>query len=238
MRPGVIVAVVLVAACGGRTDDVPLVISAASSLGGAFEEIIEAFEAGGQRGDIVLNLAGSSTLREQVLSGAPADVFASANHEIMDELAEAGMVSERTVFATNRLVLAVAPGNPAGVDGLGALADPDVFVGVCAPQVPCGSLAREVLAVASVTPSVDTEEPDVASLATKLEEGELDAGLVYVTDAVARGLDFFEVASPIVEYPVAVVEGARSPRAAGAFIDHLGSPESRRILERYGFGTP
>ena len=179
------------AACGtssgaGR----PEVISvfAAASLTDAFAEMEAAYEAANPDADVELNLGGSSSLRTQILSGAPADVFASAGAAVMDQVVAAGETRGRPVtFATNRLQIAVPKGNPAGVTELADLARSELFIGLCASEVPCGALADEVLAAAGIEPSIDSREPDVRALITKVALGELDAGLVYRTDILALG---------------------------------------------------
>jgi molybdate transport system substrate-binding protein len=108
----------------------------------------------------------------------------------MDEVVEAELVAGApVVFATNALTIAVPRDNPAGVDEIADLADASLLVGSCAVGVPCGDLGAEVFALAGVEPSIDTYEPDVRSLLTKIADGELDAGLVYTTDLTARAGD-------------------------------------------------
>ena len=134
-----------------------LLVSAAASLTDAFSEIESAFEADNPDVDVVLNLAGSSALREQILEGAPADVFASANMANMQQLEQAGhLTGSPAIFARNRLQIAVPPGNPGGVTGLEDFSREELFIGLCAEPVPCGQLAREVLSEAGVTAAVDT----------------------------------------------------------------------------------
>src|SRR5690606_38345755 len=137
--------------------------------------------------EVMLNLGPSSGLREQILEGAPVDVFASANSENMEQVAQAGEVDEWFVFARNRLTIAVPAGNRAGITGLDDFGRDDLVIGLCAEAVPCGDLARETLASAGITPAIDTNEPDVRALLTKLEADELDAGIVYLTDLVSGG---------------------------------------------------
>ncbi len=162
----------------------------------------------------------------------------------MAELVDAGRVTDRpATLASNELVIAVAPDNPAGIGGLDDLTDPDRFVGLCASEVPCGDLADRVVADAGVTVEPDTREPDVRSLLTKVEAGELDAGLVYRTDVAASAtgvtaIDLPEDLPTRTDYPVATVAGSDNPAAADAFIAFLAGPEGRRILLDHGFGVP
>lgn len=221
-----------------------LLVSAAASLTDAFVEIRSSFEAAHPELEVVLNFAGSSTLREQVLEGAPVDVFASANSANMDQLAAAGQLSgEPTVFARNRLQIAVPAGNPAGVGGLQDFANPRLLIGLCAEPVPCGEFARRALAKFGITPQVDSDEPDVRALLTKLEAGELDAGIVYATDVLSNGgkLDGLDIPSEfnvVVEYPIAVLTHAPNPSAAADFVAFVLSEPGQEILASFGFAAP
>jgi molybdate transport system substrate-binding protein len=181
-----IVAMLLVSACSSTASS-EVLVSAAASLTDAFSEIETEFERANPSIDVVLNFGGSSALREQILAGAPADVFASANQANMQRIAGEGFVTEAPIdFAINRLEIAVPAGNPASVTSITDLAKADLLIGLCAATVPCGDFARDALAAASVVPAVDTDEPDVRALLTKIEAGELDAGIVYATDVAAR----------------------------------------------------
>jgi molybdate transport system substrate-binding protein len=248
MRKALILGLVLVAACGGSGEGVEsegeLLVSAAASLTDAFGEIGAAFEAANPGVDVVLNLGASSALRGQILEGAPADVFASANTSNMDQVAEAGEVAgEAEIFVTNSLQIAVPAGNPAGVVSLDDFANEELLIGLCAEDVPCGEFGREALASAGVTPSIDTNEPDVRALLTKIEAGELDAGITYVTDVMStdgavEGVDIPEESNVVAEYPIAVLAGAPNPDAAAAFVEFVLSEEGQAILTAYGFASP
>ncbi len=219
-----------------------ILVFAASSLSESFSEIERDFEAANPGVDVEVNLGGSSRLREQILAGAPADVFISASEPVMAQLREAGEVENvAPIVATNTLQLAVPVGNPAAVDGLADLADDDLLVGVCAMGVPCGDLARELLAGADVEASIDTNEPDVRSLVTKLEAGELDAGLVYASDVASSNgaLETVSIASSVAtRYPIAVLAGSSNPDDARRFVDFVTSPAGQAILDGFGFGAP
>lgn len=220
-----------------------ITVFAAASLTDAFADVAESFEEANPGVSIDLNFAGSSSLREQILDGAPADVFASANESNMDQLIDAGEVDSSQVFATNSLQIVVPAGNPAGISSLEDFADGDLLVGLCAEEVPCGEFGRRVLDAAGVTPSVDTDEPDVRALLTKVEAGELDAGLVYVTDVVSagdgvEGIDIPEEFNVVASYPIGTVASTENPDAASAFVDFVVGDEGMAILEQYGFGRP
>lgn len=229
--------------CGSPASPTVLV-SAAASLTDAFEEIEAVFESRYPDVDVVLNLAGSSALREQILAGAPADVFASANESVMSDLAGAGLLEDSAqIFATNRLEIAVPPGNPASLVGLVDFGRAELLLGVCAAGVPCGDFAEEALRNADVDPEIDTFEPNVRSLLTKVESADLDAGIVYVTDVrAARGrVGGIPIAADLnvsARYPVAMLRDADHPDAAAAFVAFVLSPDGRQILSDHGFGGP
>jgi molybdate transport system substrate-binding protein len=242
---GALAAVVAVAACGGDADrSSEIVVFAAASLTDAFGAIATAYEAGNPGVDVRLNVAGSSTLREQILAGAPADVFASANTAVMDEVVAAGAASgPPEAFARNRLAIAVPQGNPAGVVGLADFADNDLLIGLCAPGVPCGDLARAALAAAGVAPAIDTNEPDVRALLTKVEVGELDAAIVYASDVMAAGGLVEGIAVPPdadleATYPISALKSAPNLEGAEAFVAFVLSSTGRRILTDFGFVAP
>ncbi|MDJ0953906.1 MAG: molybdate ABC transporter substrate-binding protein [Acidimicrobiia bacterium] len=245
MRALAIVAAVasLMAGCG-QGDKSEVLVSAAASLTDAFREIETEFESAHPDLDIVLNFAGSSTLREQILAGAPVDVFVPASESIMQPVVDDGLVGDSPmVLARNRLAIAVPIGNPALVTGLDDFADSALLIGLCAPAVPCGEFARRALARAGVVAEPDTNEPDVRSLLTKIAAGELDAGIVYESDLVAGGdgitgipiSDEFNVAAT---YPIAVVTNGDSPDGAALFVAFVATAQSRSILAANGFTTP
>ena len=242
----------LVGACSSSSDSTTttdsglegeLLVSAAASLTDAFAEVETAFEAANPGVDVVLNLGSSSSLREQIIEGAPADVFASANTSNMDQVVEADAASEPQIFATNLLQIAVPEGNEAGVTGLEDFANEALLIGLCAEDVPCGDFGRQVLENAAVTPSIDTNEPDVRALLTKIEAGELDAGIVYVTDVLStggtvEGIDIPEEDNVVASYPIVALNDAPNPNAAAAFVAFVLSDEGQAILGDFGFSGP
>jgi molybdate transport system substrate-binding protein len=207
----------------------------------AFAELERAFESAHPGVDVVLNLGSSSTLRAQILEGAPVDVFASANISNMDQVAAAGGVAgEPRIFARNRLQIAVPRGNPAGVDGLRDFGRGELLLGLCAEEVPCGDFGRQALTNAGVTPAIDTNEPDVRSLLTKVESGDLDAGIVYKTDVLSAGdaVDSVDIPADqnvIAEYPIAELTDSGNADAAHAFVAFVRSDAGQQILSSYGF---
>ena len=238
------------AEAAGTTGDAPtsdlagtVTVFAAASLTDAFDELDAAFEDANPDVTVDVNYGASSALREQILAGAPTDVYASANTSNMDQVVQAGAAADPVNFVTNRLQIAVPAGNEAGVTGLDDFADADLLIGLCAEEVPCGEFGREALANAGVTPAVDTDEPDVRSLLTKVEAGELDAGIVYVTDVSAagdavEGIDIPAEDNVTATYPIAALTDAPNAGAADAFVEFVLSDQGRDILTSYGFGRP
>ncbi len=239
-----VIGAIFFAGCSGSDAASSVQVFAAASLTDAFTQLEAEFEAANPGVDVVVNLGGSSSLREQIRAGAPADVFASANEQTVDVLADEGLLgSEPVIFATNSLVLAVPIGNPADVVGVEDLQDDALVVGLCAPAVPCGELAIETLERIGVEASVDTNEPDVRALLTKIEIGELDAGLVYLTDALASpdGVESIGIGvqePPVTRYPVVALADAPNPDGAEAFVDFVLSAESSGVFASLGFGAP
>jgi molybdate transport system substrate-binding protein len=147
------------------------------------------------------------------------------------------------VFATNLLTIIVAPDNPLGITGVEDLANPDLNVVVCSPEVPCGNYADQIFTAAGVEVTPVSLEQNVRGVVTKVTAGEADAGIVYVTDVIAAGDEAAMVEIPedinvIAEYPIADVAASESPDVGQAFIDFVLGDEGQAILAEYGFGPP
>ena len=219
---------------GGGTGDGDVVVMAASSLTDVVEVVFE------HRESVTPVIAGSSTLVAQLAAGAEADVLITANGATMDRAVLEGSVrGEPVLIATNTLVLATPADNPGGVNGLSDLARKDLLIGLCAVEVPCGQLAGRALDEAGIAPSADTLEPNVRALASKLSLGELDAGLVYATDA--RAAELATVHAPELEdhlngYYIASVSAEPRPEVQTVIDDFtkLGS-SGAKALYAYGF---
>ena len=225
---------------GGGPEATTLTVSAAASLTDAFQELGVAYQALHPGVEVTLNLGGSAALGAQIREGAPVDVFAAADPKHLDELGPE-LAAPGEIFATNRLRIAVPAGNPGAVAGLADLSREELVIGLCAPGVPCGELARDALARAGIVPRPDTEEPNARALLTKVRLGEVDAGLVYVSDVLAggpevQGVDVREEWNPEASYAVAALERASDPEEAARFIAFVLSPEAEPILTRHGFG--
>ncbi|MDH2425274.1 molybdate ABC transporter substrate-binding protein [Sphaerisporangium sp. TRM90804] len=220
-----------------------LTVFAAASLTGVFTELGTAFEAAHPGTTVRFNFGSSSTLAQQIVQGAPADVFAAASPATMKIVTDASLAAGPVTFARNTLQIAVPAGNPARVDDLADLADPKVKVALCAEQVPCGAAAAEALRAAGVRVTPVTLEQDVKATLTKVELGEVDAALVYRTDVLASGgevsgIDFPEAAKAVNDYPIAPLSQAPAPGAARGFVDLVLSQRGRDALTGAGFQAP
>lgn len=265
---GVVAALALLGACGsgGQTpDDAPTDVStdqdtaiddtgapedqvsgtvtlfAAASLEAAFTELITDFEQHNPAISVTSPVYdGSSTLVTQLVEGADADVFASAAEANMDDLVAAGLNdSEPVLFATNTLVIAVAPGNPLGIQDLSDLEGLDYAI--CAPDVPCGAATVTLFDLDGTPLDAITQEQNVTAVAERVASGEVDAGLVYATDVATR-TDEIEAVVParaadvVNRYPITTLAG--SDEAASVFVEFVLSEEGQGVLEQYGFGSP
>jgi molybdate transport system substrate-binding protein len=220
-----------------------ITVLAAASLTESFTAIGEQFEAANPGVEVTFSFAGSSALATQITSGAPADVFASASTTTMDAVVAAGAAADPRVFATNVMEIAVPPANPGKVTGVSSLANRDVKTAVCQPQVPCGTSAQKVFTNAKVTVTPVTLEPDVKSVLSKVQLGEVDAGVVYVTDVLAAGDKVTGIQIPAdlnasTSYPIATLTAGKNPDLAQGFLDYVLSTEGAAVLTAAGFQQP
>lgn len=246
---GVVVASFALAGCSSGADstgDAPageatvVTVSAASSLTDAFTAIGDAYSAAHPGTELRFNFAGSSTLAEQIIAGAPVDVFAAASPLAMQKAVDGGSMSDPTIFTENSLAIAVPAGNPSNVSSLADLAREDVTVVVCAEAVPCGAATAELFARNGLDVTPASLEPDVRAVLTKVAVDEADAGVVYRTDVAAAGADVEGIDIPddmnvVNEYLIATTAGA--PSAAQGFVEYVLSDQGQTILARWGF-TP
>lgn len=221
-----------------------ITVYAAASLKKSFDAIGAEFEKAHPGSTVQLSYDGSSTLVTQLTGGAPADVFASADEKNMEKLTEAKLESGTpTLFASNTLQIAVAPGNPKKIAGLADLAKSGVLTVLCASEVPCGSAAHTALDAATVTVKPASEEQNVTTVVAKVATGEADAGLVYRTDVSAAGdkvdgVNFPESNQAVNSYPIVTLKGAANVAGAAAFVDLVTGLEGRKVLARFGFAAP
>jgi molybdate transport system substrate-binding protein len=225
---------------GGTT----LTVSAAASLTDVFNRLGKTFEEQNPGTTVRFNYGGSSDLAQQIVNGAPADVFAAANTSTMTTVFKAGLVNgQPATFVTNVLQIAVSPGNPKAVHNFADLAKPDLKVVVCAPQVPCGSATQQVEKATGITLKPVSQEPDVRSALSKVATGDADAALVYVTDVKSsggkvEGVDFPDASKALNQYPIAVLKNAPHAELADKFVALVRGPDGQQVLKNAGFGTP
>ena len=218
-----------------------ITVFAASSLTETFTQLGKDFHAANPGATVTFNFAGSSALATQINQGAPADVFASAAPANLKTVTDAGNTAGTPVnFAKNQLVIAVPKGNPKQITGLADLAKPGIKVALCAEQVPCGAAAKADIAATTVKITPVTLEQDVKAALSKVKLGEVDAALVYRTDAKADpadvdGIEFPESSTAINVYPIAALKGAANKTGAEAFIAWVLSAKGQAVLAAAGF---
>lgn len=226
-----------------------LVVSAASSLTDAFQAVGKAYEAKHPDTHVVLNFAASDVLLRQIASGAPADVFASADQAAMDKAAAAKAIdpATRMDFASNRLVLVVPHDSKATIRGPADLkADGVKRVAYGDPaSVPVGRYTKAALEQQGLWDAVSAKGVLAQNVRQSLDyvaRGEVDAGFVFATDAAIMK-DKVKVAATVptpkpITYPIAVVAGSKQPADAAAFEAFVQSAEGRSILAGFGFEAP
>lgn len=219
-----------------------LAVSAAASLKGAFDEAIKEFASQHPDVNVTATYDGSSTLATQINGGATVDVFASADEANMAKATAPGLAADAVLFARNTLVVVVPKGNPAGIETLADLADPDAKVVLCAPEVPCGAASQKLLDGAGIEVTAVSQEQNVTAVLTKVRSDEADAGLVYKTDAATT--DEVESFTPdgadqvVNSYPIVVLKDAPNADAAKAFVDFITGSAGQKILATFGFDSP
>jgi len=220
-----------------------ITVFAAASLKETFTQLGKQFETAHPGDTVKFSFGASSTLATQITSGAPADVFASASPKNMQTVVSAGDASNPQDFAKNTAEVAVPPSNPAKVTSVNDLAKSSVKVALCEPQVPCGVVAAEVFKNAGITVKPVTLQPDVKSVLTQVELGNVDAGVVYVTDVKAAGAKVTGVPIPASDnasttYPIATISSSKNQSIAQAFVAYVLSPQGQAVLSAAGFQGP
>jgi molybdate transport system substrate-binding protein len=189
------------------------------------------------------SFGGSNTLAAQITQGAPADVFASANLTLPEQLYAKGLVTRPYVLTHNTLVLIVPRANPARIHSVTDLRKPDVKIVIAGPTVPVGSYTLQVLKTMRMTDVLDnvvSRESDVRDVLAKVALGEADAGFVYATDArsVSRKVTVLRLpvwAQPNVAYGIAVVTASKQRAAAAAYLKMLLGKRAQAKFRAYGF---
>jgi molybdate transport system substrate-binding protein len=237
---------------GGGGGEATLTVLAASSLTDAFGELEKVFEERHPGVEVRQSFESSSTLLTQIQQGAPADVFASAAEEEMDAAEEDGLVAgDPEVFVRNREVVMVPEDNPAGIESLRDLAEPGTKLVLAERGVPAADYAEEILGNAGaeygggfewdVLSNVVSREADVRAAVGRVALGDADATFGYASDYTpdirdrVRVIQIPEDLNIVATYPIAPLEGARSPGLAREWVDLVVSEEGQRVLEKWGF---
>jgi molybdate transport system substrate-binding protein len=220
-----------------------ITVFAAASLQGAFTTIGKQFEAAHPGTTVKFSFGPSSGLAEQIKSGSPADVFASASPQNMTQVVSAGDATMPKTFAKNIMEVAVPPNNPAHVTSVKNLSKSSVKTALCQPQVPCGFVANKVFSLANIHVKPVTLQPDVKSVLTQVELNNVDAGMVYVTDVKAAGKKVKGIKIPADEnastaYPIATVSKSKNMPTAEAFASYVLSSAGQKVLAKDGFEKP
>jgi molybdate transport system substrate-binding protein len=246
---GRVVVVAVAALAWGSASAADLTVSAAASLTNAFKELAPMFEAQNPDTQVRLNFGASGALLQQIAKGAPADVFASADVETMDQAQVQSLVrgGERRNFVSNSLVVVVpsdAKAVPKAVADLGGTGYARIAIGLPA-SVPVGRYAQGVLQKAGLWAAIEPKTIGAQNVRQALDyvaRGEVDAGFVYATDAALMP-DKVKVAltvptgTPIL-YPIAPVATAPNAAAAQKFVAFVLSPPAQAVLAKYGFAKP
>ena len=243
-----VLALSFVAAAAVLAQEREITVSAAISLKEAVEEAAAAYQKAKPGSKVICNFGSSGTLQHQIEQGAPVDVFISASPKQMDELEVKGLLlgGTRMDLLTNTVVL-IAPRDSTLVTSFQDLARPEVNrVALGEPNtVPAGTYAQQVLEYLKILDRVRAKAvyaKDVRQVLTYVETGNVDAGIVYVTDARTSEKIKVVAAAPSgshtpVIYPVAGVKATRQEAVARDFVQFLSGSAARGIFEKYGFGT-
>ncbi|HET9728655.1 MAG TPA: molybdate ABC transporter substrate-binding protein [Acidimicrobiia bacterium] len=248
----VVCAAVVLAACGSSSKSPArgtlsgtLLVSAAASLNKAFTQIGKDFEVAHPGTTVRFNFDASSALVTQITSGAPADVFASADATNMDKLSTAKLLRGAPQnFARNQLEIATKPSNPKHIKGLTDLASVGV-IALCAEEVPCGKYAAQVLdqAKVSIPESSITRGQNATTTLGMVSQGDANAAIVYVTDVKGAGNAVAGIGIPanenaIATYPIAALKDASNTALAQAFVDYVLSTAGQHTLQSFAFMAP
>jgi molybdate transport system substrate-binding protein len=260
----------LLAACGGSATTtstssggstpttaaqtpITLNIFAASSLTESFNAIATQYKTAHPNVTLKYNFNGSQLLVQQIVNGAPADVFASADTTNMKKATDAGLVTDPKTFVENKLAVIVPASNPANITSLKDLSKKGVKLVVAAPAVPVGKYALQVLDKMGKSPQYGpayesavkanfvSQEENVKAVVQKVQLGEADAGIVYLTDvttAVRSKVKFIDIPdnlNVIAQYPIGVVKNSAHATEAQDFVQYVLSPSGQAVLEQYHF---
>jgi len=238
------------AGCGGRSSSSggssgaggTLTVFAASSLTDAFTSLGKTFGQQHPGWKVRFEFLGSDQLAAQIEQGDAADVFAAASTKYPEQLQGEKLLGPTKNFATNTLVLAVPPDNPAGITSVSNLGNAKLIVGD--PAVPIGAYTLQVLGNLGIDPAslnIVSKEQKTTDIVSKLELGESDAGFIYTSDATSAGdklksIELPAQAQATATYPIGVVTGSKNTTAGQQWIDLVLSAAGQRVLTGDGFG--
>jgi molybdate transport system substrate-binding protein len=217
-----------------------ITVLAASSLTNGFTALGKEFEAAYPGTKVTFSFGSSSTLEQQIEQGAPADVFASADQANMDKVVKAGdNAGTPTDFVKNKLEIAVEKGNPKHIATLSDLTKPGTIVVLCDVSVPCGKFANEVLTNAKVSVTPKSREINVKATLSKVELGEADAAIVYVSDVASSagkvdGVTIPDDVNVLTTLPIVALKGASNSSVANAFVSFVAAHKDE-LVSKYGF---
>jgi molybdate transport system substrate-binding protein len=248
---GLAIVVLGLSACSNKessqTKPVELTISAAASLNESLLEIKEKFEKENKNIKILYNIGSSGALKQQIFQGAPVDIFLSASHDQFTELFQEGLIDsqEQIDFLGNQLVLITNKENPVQLNGFADLTNSQIKkVAIGIPEsVPAGKYAKQTLQNTGVWEQIQPiaiQTKDVRQVLTYVETGNVDAGIVYMTDVKASDkVNVVAVAGeqthePII-YPAGIIKTTPHKKEAKIFLDYLQSDTAKIIFEKYGF---
>ncbi len=232
---------------GASPEEVNLTVSAAASLSDVLKEIDKLYTQNETNVIITTNFASSGTLQTQIENGAPVDIFISAAPTQMDNLQKKDLLlnDTRINLLNNKVVVVVPADSTLDISSFRDLAwDKVKKIAVGDPKsVPAGTYTQETFDHLGITAKIVPKEVlvgDVRQVLTYVESNNVDAGIVYSTDAqtstrvkiVARAPE--EINAKIV-YPAAVVKASKNPNAAITYLDFLSSPQAKAVFEKYGF---
>jgi molybdate transport system substrate-binding protein len=252
---GVLAAGAALAIAGCQAPASNLTIYAASSLKAALAKAVEAYDVSHPGTTTTVSTDSSAALATKIQQAAPVDLFLAADTANPQRLVDLGLASGGiTVFATNRLTVVVPHGNPAGIERIEDLARPGVKVVAAAESVPISTYANQLIQnvngssdadrgfAAGCAANVVSREDNVAAVLAKVELGEGDAAIVYVTDATSSTkvdtIPVPDALDPVATYGGVVVKASTNQSGAAAFLAWLAGPDGAAILTTFGFGPP
>jgi len=237
------------------TASAALTVYGAASLKGVLDKVKTTYEAANPGTTLTISTDSSTTLETQIEQGAPADVFLSADTTNPKKLVDKGLAAGAAVtFAGNKLTIIVPTANPAAITSPKDLAKTGVKAIAAGDAVPITKYATQLVAnlakesgypadfAAKYTANIASKEDNVKAIVAKIELGEGDAGIVYVTDAKASTkvttVDVPDAANVPATYAGVVVKASKNAAAAQAFLTWFAGPDGQAILGSFGFLPP